>query len=404
MHEDAQPAQGRDVELEALHDRIRDLEERVRAAREAAESAGRAKDEFLAMLGHELRNPLAPILTALHLMKLQGPEGSERARKVIERQVEHLAHLIDDLLDVSRIARGKVALALEPIELAAVVAEGIEMAAPLLEQHAHMLMVEVPRQGLVVDGDSARLAQVVSNLLANAAKYTPPSGRISVRGLREGDEIVLKVTDTGIGIAPEVLPGVFDVFVQGRQAIDRAEGGLGLGLTIVRNLVERHGGTVSAQSGGLGQGSEFVVRLPRSAQPPLVDAGAGGEGALAGTHSGMRILIVDDNIDGAATLTQALVEMGYHARLAHDASTALRVAAEFRPDIAFLDIGLPVMDGYELAAHLRALPGLADMQLVALTGYGQDSDRARTRQAGFRHHLVKPVAMKELEAVMGRDG
>jgi CheY-like chemotaxis protein/two-component sensor histidine kinase len=401
MEDHAQTPDGRDAEIQALQDRIRELEERLRAARATADSGTRAKDEFLAMLGHELRNPLAPILTALHLMKLQGPEGSERARNVIERQVKHLARLVEDLLDVSRIARGQVALELEPTELASVVAGGIEMAGPLLEQHAHTLVVDVPRHGLVVDGDSARLAQVVSNLLANAAKYTPPSGRITLRAWQEGDQVVLSVADTGIGMAPDVLPRVFDVFVQGRQSIDRSQGGLGIGLTIVRNLVERHGGTVSARSGGLGQGSEFVVRLRRSANDRLPrGTGAGGPASLA--RSGIRILIVDDNVDAAATLTQALTHLGYHARFAHDAPTALRVADELRPDIAFLDLGLPVMDGYELAARLRALPGLAGMHLVALTGYGQDADRARTLHAGFHHHLVKPVAMEELEAVIRR--
>lgn len=238
----------------------------IRQALEAAESANRAKDEFLAMLGHELRNPLSPIVTALQLMKLQGSEGSERARAVIERQVNHLTRLVDDLLDVSRIARGKVELRAEVVEMADVVAKAVEMASPLIDQRAHTLTVDMPRRGLRVDGDPMRLSQVVSNLLTNAAKYTPPGGQITVHAEPVDGEVVLRVHDTGVGIAPDLLPRVFDLFVQERQAIDRSQGGLGLGLTIVRNLIERHGGSVLARSEGPGRGSEFVIRLPRAAQ------------------------------------------------------------------------------------------------------------------------------------------
>ena len=247
----------------SLEARNSELREREQLARQEAEAANRAKDEFLAMLGHELRNPLSPILTALQLMKLRGGGGLERERTVIERQVSHLTRLVDDLLDVSRIARGKVELKEELVEIAEVVAKAIEIATPLLDQRTHALDVDVPRR-LWVRGDSIRLNQVVSNLLTNAAKYTPPGGRITVRATEERGEIVIRVRDTGIGIAPDVLPSVFDLFVQERQAIDRSQGGLGLGLTIVRNLVERHGGTVSAHSDGPGIGSEFVVRLPRA--------------------------------------------------------------------------------------------------------------------------------------------
>ena len=250
----------------SLEARNIELREREQLARQEAEAANRAKDEFLAMLGHELRNPLSPILTALQLMKLRGGGGLERERTVIERQVSHLTRLVDDLLDVSRIARGKVELKEELVEIAEVVAKAIEIATPLLDQRTHALDVDVPR-GLWVRGDSIRLNQVVSNLLTNAAKYTPPGGRITVRATEERGEIVIRVRDTGIGIAPDVLPHVFDLFVQERQAIDRSQGGLGLGLTIVRNLVERHGGTVSAHSDGPGTGSEFVVRLPRANVP-----------------------------------------------------------------------------------------------------------------------------------------
>ena len=387
----------------------RDLRVRVRNlvlgahARAAAENANRAKDEFLAMLGHELRNPLSPILTALQLMKLRGHPGSERERTVIERQVTHLTRLVDDLLDVSRIARGRIELKTEIVEVAEVVAKAIEMASPLLEQRNHKLKMDVPRRGLRVDADTTRLSQVISNLLTNAAKYTPPNGVVTVRAQHVDDEVVLSVRDTGIGISPDVLPRIFDLFVQERQALDRSQGGLGIGLTIVRSLVERHGGSVSARSDGQGKGSEFIIRLPLEGRAdsggdvlpalPAMATAAPGVGA-------MRILVVDDNEDGAGMLADALIGKGYDTRVAHDAPAALRVAAEFSPDVAFLDLGLPVMDGYELAAHLRELPGLADLRLIAVTGYGQESDRRRTSDAGFHGHLVKPVDIDAIEATL----
>ncbi len=371
--------------------------------RRAAEAANRAKDEFLAMLGHELRNPLSPILTALQLMKLRGTDGAERERDVIERQVQHLTRLVDDLLDVSRIARGKVELKEDVVEIAEVVAKAVEMSSPLLEQRTHTLEVEVPRRGLAVRGDTTRLSQVVSNLLVNAAKYTPPAGRIDVRAHHDDGDVVLRVIDNGMGIAPEALPRIFDLFVQGRQAIDRSEGGLGLGLTIVRSLVERHLGTVSAHSAGTGRGSEFVVRLPRVLSDTALAASTSRAMAARSSEvasNAVRILIVDDNEDAAEMLATLLEARGYLTRIAHDAPAALRVAEEFEPRIACLDIGLPVMDGYELAVRLRDVPGLANIRLIALTGYGQDSDRQRTRAAGFDHHLVKPVDLDAVEAAV----
>ena len=372
--------------------------------RVAAESANRAKDEFLAMLGHELRNPLSPILTALQLMKLRGGDALERERTVIERQVTHLTRLVDDLLDVSRIARGKVELKEEIVEIAEIVAKAIEIASPLLQQRAHTLNMHVQRKGLTVNGDATRLSQVVSNLLTNAAKYTPPGGHITIRTEQDHGEVVVRVRDSGLGIAPEVLPRVFDLFVQERQAIDRSQGGLGLGLTIVRNLVERHGGTVSANSDGPGKGSEFVVRLPW-ASVGLVPGDAPVDGAISESVVSRRddspkILVVDDSVDGAEMLAAALNAKGYDTRVAHDAPVALRIAADFRPDVALLDIGLPVMNGYELAARLRELPDSNGMTLIALTGYGQESDRQKSREAGFDHHLVKPVDLLLLESVL----
>jgi len=370
----------------------------VNDLRQAAEAANRAKDEFLAMLGHELRNPLSPILTALQLMKLRCGDTAEYERTVIERQVAHLTRLVDDLLDVSRIARGKVDLKRETVEIAQVAAKAIEMTSPLFEERMQALELNIPRQGLEVNADPVRLSQVISNLLANAAKYTPSGGRITVQAAEEAGDIVLRVRDTGMGIAPDILPHVFDLFVQGRQAIDRSQGGLGLGLTIVRNLVEAHGGRVSAHSGGLGHGSEFVVRLPRAAAAAVTSAAPDGlHQRVERPSQAARVLIVDDNVDGAQVLGEVMALSGYETRVAHDAPTALRIATEFQPTIAVLDLGLPVMDGYELAKLLRALPGLANVRLIAVTGYGQEADRARTRRAGFHQHLVKPVDFETVE-------
>jgi PAS domain S-box-containing protein len=378
--------------------------EEINGLREAAEAANRAKDEFLAMLGHELRNPLSPILTALHLMKLRGAPGAERERTVIERQVNHLARLVDDLLDVSRIARGKVELKEEIIEMAEVIAKAIEMASPLLEQRTHTLITRVARTGLAVKGDPTRLSQVISNLLTNAAKYTPPSGRIVVSAARDNDEVVIRVRDSGIGLTPEVLPHIFDLFVQEPQAIDRSQGGLGLGLAIVRSLIERHGGSISASSDGPGCGSEFLVRLPiappvqsTDEMPPAVSAAVEPLELTAGAR---RVLVVDDNADAAEMLYELFGSKGYQARIAYDGPSALRLAETFVPDIAFLDIGLPVMDGYELAGRLRELPGLTSIRLVAVTGYGQESDKQKSQEAGFDHHLVKPVDFDEVEAIL----
>lgn len=376
----------------------------VEAARAEAECATRMKDEFLALLGHELRNPLAPILTALELMKMRDDAGAVRERQVIERQVRHLVHLVDDLLDVSRITRGKIELKKQPVEIAQVLGQGIEMASPLLEERSHNLEISVPRRGLLIEGDELRLAQVIANLLTNAAKYTEPGGQILVSAASENGSVTLRVKDSGVGISEEMLPRVFDMFVQGKRTIDRTEGGLGLGLTIVRNIVERHGGTVAAESEGLGKGTEFVVRLPALPQQMLdlairpADCDAS-EAPVARTP-GKRILLVDDNSDAAETLADILRELGHTISVAHDGPTALAAAAAFRPHLALLDIGLPVMDGYELARRLREQPELRRTQLFAITGYGQESDRKRSREAGFQEHLVKPIDLTELAALI----
>ncbi len=366
----------------------------------AAREADRRKDEFLAMLGHELRNPLSPILTGLQLMRLKAPNTCESERKIIERQVEHMVRLVDDLLDVSRITRGKIQLKRERLDTMAVLTKAVEMTAPLLEQRSHHLQLTPPPEPLAIEGDSARLAQVLANLLNNAAKYTDPGGWIRASVEREGEQVVLRIRDSGTGISPEVLPKVFEMFVQDGRAIDRSQGGLGLGLAIVRSLVELHGGTVSAHSEGVGRGSEFVVRLPlaqRSAQsasnalassPPQPS----NEGAL----QPLRILLVDDNRNAAKLLAELLEMTGFVTHVAYDGPTALEAAPAFRPDVALLDIGLPIMDGYELAAKLRAQALLRGTRLIALTGYGQESDRRRAQEAGFDFHLVKPVNLEQL--------
>jgi signal transduction histidine kinase/CheY-like chemotaxis protein len=366
------------------------------------ESAGRAKDEFLAMLGHELRNPLSPIVTALQLMKLRGDATTTREQQVIERQVEHLVRLVDDLLDISKITRGKVELRREIVEIAEVIAKAVEMASMLFEQRSHLLSIDVPRKDLLWEGDPVRLAQVVANLLTNAARYTPRGGDIKLFAGRVGSEIVIRVRDNGMGISAEMLPRIFDLFVQGKQSADRAEGGLGIGLTLVKTLVSLHGGSVVATSPGLGGGSEFVIRLP-AAPAAAVGISAAHNGApprFTPAEATRRVLLVDDNLDAADLLAEALREAGHQVEVANDPVVALEAAARFHPEVAILDIGLPVMDGYELAARLQALPALASCRLIALTGYGQDHDRARSRSGGFECHLVKPVDLDKLMSLV----
>ncbi|MEO6194801.1 MAG: ATP-binding protein [Thermoanaerobaculia bacterium] len=376
---------------------------REREARAEAEVANRSKDEFLAMLGHELRNPLAPIVTALQLMQLRGDETLYKERTIIERQVRHLVRLVDDLLDVSRITSGKIELKRERIEISEIVAKAIEMASPLIEQRRHNLTVDIPRGGLAVEVDAVRMAQVVANLLNNAAKYTEPHGAITLQAAKDGTEgqaIVLRVRDTGIGLSPEMLPRVFDLFVQERQAIDRAQGGLGLGLAIVRTLVELHGGTVEARSDGYGKGSEFTVRLTAAPAGDEPAPASRGESGIVTDPDALRVLVVDDNVDSAELLAESVRLMGHVPRVAHDGPAGLRIGAEFRPDVGLLDIGLPVMDGYELARHLRALPGLESVRLIAITGYSQEADRRQSAAAGFERHLVKPIQLEQLREVL----
>jgi signal transduction histidine kinase len=377
-----------------MTDALERREDELRQQNQKLAAALRAKDEFLAMLGHELRNPLAPILTALELERARGADS--RGHAIIGRQVRHLMRLVDDLLDVSRMVSGKVELRKRRVELAEVVARGIELCSPLLEQRRHALEVQVPR-AVVVDVDPDRIAQVVSNLVTNAAKYSEPGSTIIVAASSSGATVRLSVRDQGVGIPPEMIDSVFDAFVQQPQALDRARGGLGLGLTIVRNLVELHGGTVSARSEGPGLGSELVVELPAATSPaPEVPPARSAPGRSCVT--GKRILVVDDNEDAASLMAELLVLLGHEPVVAHDGLSALEVAASFAPDMALLDIGLPVMNGYDLARRLRET--CPETRLIALTGYGQDTDQLRTSEAGFAVHLVKPVDLGTLARVL----
>jgi signal transduction histidine kinase/ActR/RegA family two-component response regulator len=378
------------------------LFEAEKAARARAEQADRRKDEFLAMLGHELRNPLAPISTALQLMRLRQDGVALRERMIIERQVRHLERLVDDLLDVSRITRGQIELKRVPVEMADIVTKAIEQVEPMLEQRSHRLIISVPRDRLTVEGDAVRLAQVISNLLTNAAKYTEPGGEISVSASREGAVVVVRVRDSGVGISPELLPHVFDLFTQAPQTLARSQGGLGLGLAIVRRLVELHGGRVEAHSAGPGTGSEFVVTLPYSEGRAPSDVAREAPRPAGQGQASRRILVVDDNEDAGDTLAEALRDGGHDVRVATDGPGALAVAAEFGPDIVLLDIGLPVMDGYEVARRLRQRTDPRPPRLLALTGYGQEKDRARALAAGFDDHIVKPVNLDDLFARLDR--
>ena len=378
-------------------DNARSYAEAEAALREA-ETANRAKDEFLAMLGHELRNPLAPIVTALHVMQGRDEEVGGDERRIIGRQVAHLSRLVDDLLDVSRITRGKIELDCELADMNAVIARAMELTQPALERRTRPVELDLPSAPVYVSGDVVRLVQVIFNLLTNAAKFTPRDGRIALRLRDEGGHIVIAVEDSGNGIAADLLPRVFDLFVQGEQPLDRRAGGLGLGLAIVRTLVAMHGGTVSAESGGAAMGSTFTVTLPAAggAPPALAEASVA---ASAGRGQG-RILVVDDNIDAAESLVILLRLAGYEAIGAAEGHEALEACETFDPDLAILDIGLPGMDGYELARRIRGSPRWRDIRLVALTGYGQPRDRQRAFEASFNEHLVKPVPPERLLAVV----
>jgi PAS domain S-box-containing protein len=364
-------------------------------------AADRRKDEFLAMLAHELRNPLAPIRNALHIMKMadKNGEAAEQARQMTERQVQHLVRLVDDLLDVSRVMRGRVELRKEPVELGVIIAHAVETAQPILDAQGQELVLSVPSESLRLEADPTRLAQVIGNLLNNAAKFSYRAGRVWLTAEREHDEAVVRVRDEGAGISPALLPHLFDLFVQGNLSLERSQGGLGIGLTIVRKLVELHGGKVTARSEGPGKGSEFVVRLPmlQGAAKPL-DAGPRRD--LVPQAMSRRVLIVDDNVDATQSMAVLLQLWGYEVRVAHSGQDALPKAEAFQPEVVLLDIGLPGMNGYEVAQRLRAQPRFDKTILIAVTGYGQEGDRRRSKDAGFNHHLTKPVDPDALQRLL----
>ncbi len=377
------------------------LEQELRVRLDQLTEADRHKNEFLAMLAHELRNPLAPVRNALQILKMPAADRTmvAQARVMMERQVGHLVRLVDDLLDVSRIMLGRVELRLERTDLATIVSQGVETAQPTFDAHGHELTVSLPPRPLYVHADVVRLAQVFSNLLLNAAKYTPQPSRISLTAEVDHDEVLVRVRDPGCGIAPEVLPRIFDLFVQADRSLARSQGGVGIGLTLVKRIMEMHGGSVSASSPGPGQGSIFTVRLPTLAASKPRSGDEGPMEPLA--HSpGRKVLVVDDNVDAAESAAMLLRLRGHEVRTVHDGISVFQVVRDFHPEVILLDIGLPGMSGYEVAKQLRSHPEFEPLVLAALTGYGQDEDKRRSRDAGFDMHLTKPFDPMELEGVI----
>jgi signal transduction histidine kinase/CheY-like chemotaxis protein len=370
----------------------------LKEAEKALKEADRRKDEFLATLAHELRNPLAPIRNALELMKRADGDANltEQARILMERQVGQMVRLVDDLLDLNRISRGKVELRKERLELGTQVRNAVEVSRPMMEAQSHELTVTLPPEPIFLDADPTRLSQIISNLLNNAAKYTEKGGHIWLTVERQGGDAVVSIRDTGIGIAADHLPHIFEMFSQAVPALERSQGGLGVGLALVRGLVELHGGTVEAHSGGIGMGSEFIIRLPVAEGPVQTSVESADSSQKARSGPKCRILVVDDNRDTADSLAMVLRLMGHEIQTAHNGVEAVQAAASFRPDVAFLDIGMPKMNGYEVARHIREQPWGTTIVLIALTGWGQEEDKKRASEAGFRHHLTKPVEPGDL--------
>jgi PAS domain S-box-containing protein len=376
-------------------------EQRLQQSEDALRLADRRKDEFLALLAHELRNPLASIRYALAANRkpARTPEQRKQADEIIERQVTHMSRLLDDLLDVSRITRGKLELKKTRTELTSIIGAAIETARPMLDANQHHLSLDLPSQPVQLEADVVRLAQVFSNLLINAAKYTDPGGRIQLRAVEERGSVVVSVSDNGIGMSAELLPRLFNMFFQSHQALGRAEGGLGVGLSLVRGLVMLHGGSIEARSEGPGRGSEFIVRLPTGAPlPECVEAEAASECLSA--DAGLKILVVDDNRDAADTCAMLLEASGHHVQTAYTGRQALELARTFRPHAMLLDIGLPDVDGYKLARQVRATPWGRSVVLVAVTGWGQEQDRLRAVEAGFDRHLVKPISAETVDSLL----
>jgi signal transduction histidine kinase/CheY-like chemotaxis protein len=406
VHEPCRPMDHETRPVELYARRAAESIDTTRLDRETQE-ADRRKGEFLAMLGHELRNPLAPILNALHVMRLPGvsPCEVDQARGVAERQVRHLARLVDDLLDVSRVSRGKIDLRKGRVDLRNSVCRAVETVRPLIEARHHELTLTLPEEPLDLVADAARIDQVLACLLSNAAKYTEPGGRINLAAARDGDEAVVRVCDNGIGIEPDLLPHVFELFTQADRSLDRSQGGLGIGLTLVHRLVELHGGRVTACSAGIGRGSEFLVYLPLATAGCSIHDTADphpAPGRATFVTQPRRVLVVDDNIDAARILARLLSADGHRVDVAHDGRKALEIAQVCAPEVVLLDIGLPELNGYEVASRIRSLAGLERVVLVALTGYGQAADRIRASAAGFDHHLVKPVDLEVVRDLIAR--
>jgi len=399
--------------IETLDHRVTERTNALLASDAQLREANRRKDEFLATLAHELRNPLAPVRNAIQVLRLQDAAIPEVqwASEIVDRQVQAMSRLIDDLMDVSRINQGRIELRRERVELASVLKDAVDTSRPLIDELGHQLEVSLPPLKLPVDADRTRLAQAFMNLLNNAAKYMDRGGRIDVSVRREGSDVLVAVIDRGIGIAPERLESVFEMFSQIETALDRSRGGLGIGLSLTQRLIEMHGGSVTARSRGLGHGSEFLVRLPLASMPvdelPPDDPEPHppAESPVAsGTH--LRILVADDNKDAADTLATLLQIMGHRVRQVGDGEAAVRAVADFNPQVVLLDIGMPKLNGYEACRRIRTQPGGEAMTLVAVTGWGQADDRRRSQQAGFDQHLVKPVdpaVLMDLIAAVGQD-
>jgi signal transduction histidine kinase len=391
--------------LEDLLARERIDAENQRRMEEALREADQRKDEFLAMLAHELRNPLGAIANAARVIRGRMAQGraADRPLEILERQIGNCARLLDDLLDVSRITRGLLQLRRETVALDAVLQSAVDSQRATIDAAGHRLILRMPQPPILLEVDPTRLEQVVANLLDNAAKYTPRGGEIELAAERSGGEVVVRVRDNGIGIPPDLLPRVFDLFVQEHQSLARTQGGLGLGLTLVRKLVEMHGGSVEARSPGPGHGSVFLVRLPARTEPR--DGAATRDRAVPAVPAARRrILLVEDNADAAEVLAEYLESLGHEVTVAHDGPAALEAAARVHPEIALLDIGLPGMDGYEVGRRLRQDAGTGGPVLVALTGYGQEEDRKRSRDSGFAHHLTKPFEAAALERLLAELG
>src|SRR2546421_10372873 len=406
---------GRLIPISLSISRVRDATGRIIGASKVArditdqkesqrrlEEADRRKDEFLALLAHELRNPLGPIRHAVKILRAKTPSTSELqwATNIIDRQAEHMTRLVEDLLDVSRITRGTIELRRERIDIGSVVKAAVESIAALRDKARHQIEIQLPGEPLYVDGDPTRLTQVVTNLLDNAVKFTDPGGQITVTASREGDSAVIEVSDTGIGIPPELLTRIFDMFTQADVPVERSQGGLGVGLALVERLVKLHGGSVSAHSEGPGKGTEFTIRLPLAVRARAQRQRELASSRDAAAANRCKVLVVDDNEDSADSLGTLLRMLGHEVHTAYDGDDALASASAFQPEIAILDIGLPKMSGYELATRLREEPWASQLVLVALTGWGQEEHRRRSAEVGFHHHLTKPVELHVLQQIL----